>query len=140
MGVRALDPRTLQITLDHPCPYLPALAAHQAWFPVHRATIEKFGGFARRGTPWTRVGNFVGNGPFLLREWTPNARLVVVKNPRYWDAAHSRLNSVVFFPNESVATDESDFRAGQLHLTWDVLPERIAHYRAMDPPLVRVDP
>ena len=140
VGIRAVDPRTLRITLDHPCPYLPALAAHQAWFPVHRATIEKFGGFARRGTPWTRVGNFVGNGPFLLREWTPNARLVVVKNPRYWDAAHSRLNSVVFFPDESVATDESDFRAGQLHLTWDVLPERIEHYRAMDPPLVRVDP
>ena len=140
VGVRALGPRTLEITLDHPCPYLPALAAHQAWFPVHRATIERFGRSDQRGTPWTRVENFVGNGPFLLKEWTPNARLVVVRNPRYWDAAHCRLNSVVFFPNESVATDENNFRAGQLHLTWDVLPDRIEHYRKMDPPLVRADP
>ncbi len=140
VGVRALDPRTLQITLGHPCSYLPALAAHQEWFPVHRATLEKFGGFARRGTPWTRPENFVGNGAFLLKEWTPNARIVVVKNPRYWDAARSRLNSVVFFPNDNIAADENDFRAGQLHVTWDILPDRIAHYRNMTPPLVRIDP
>ena len=71
---------------SRPCPYLPALAAHQAWFPVHRPTIERFGAFARRGTAWTRPGNLVGNGPFLLKEWMPNARLVVGRNPRYWDA------------------------------------------------------
>ncbi len=140
VGVKALDARTLQITLDHPCPYLPALAAHQAWFPVHRATILKFGRFDQRGTAWTRPGNLVGNGPFLLTEWTPNSRLVVVKNPRYWDAARNRLNSVVFFPNENISVDENAFRAGQLHLTYDLLPERIGHYRRTAPQLLRVDP
>jgi oligopeptide transport system substrate-binding protein len=140
VGVRAVDSRTLRITLEHPCPYLPALAAHQAWFPVHRATLERFGAFARRGTAWTRPGNFVGNGPFLLKEWIPNSRLAVARNPGYWDAARNRLQAVVFFPNDSIATDESEFRAGQLHATWDVLPDHIARYRAMNPPLVRVDP
>jgi oligopeptide transport system substrate-binding protein len=64
----------------------------------------------------------------------------VVRNPRYWDAAHSRLNAVVFFPNDNIAADEADFRAGQLHVTWELLPDRIAHYREMTPPRARVDP
>ena len=140
LGAQAPDPRTLRITLGQPCPYLPALAAHQAWFPVHRPTIERFGAFDRRGTAWTRPGNLVGNGPFILKEWIPNARLTVAANPLYWDAGRNRLRAVVFFPNDNVAADEANFRAGQLHLTWDLLPDRIAHYRATAPSLLRIDP
>ena len=140
LGVRAVDPHTLALTLGEPCPWLLALAAHQAWFPVHRATIEKFGGMDQRGTRWTRPGNFVGNGAFALKEWTPNSRLIVEKNPYYWDAAHNRLNAVVFFPNEDIATDERNFRAGQLHLTYDLPPEKIATYRDEAPQFLRIDP
>jgi oligopeptide transport system substrate-binding protein len=140
VGVSALDAQTLRIELEHPCPYLPSLAAHQAWFPVQRATLEKFGAFEKRGTAWTRPGNLVGNGPFVLKEWSPNARIVVVKNPRYWDAAKNRLNSVVFFPNDNIATDESNFQTGQLDITWDLLPDRIEHYKKAAPQLLRIDP
>ena len=140
VGVSAPDAHTLRLELGHPCPYLPALAALPSWFPVHRATIEKFGRPDQRGTAWTRPGNLVGNGPFVLAEWSPNARIVVAKNPQYWDAAHTTLNAVVFFPDESIATDENTFRAGQLHLTNDLLPDRIAHYRQTAPDTLRIDP
>jgi oligopeptide transport system substrate-binding protein len=140
VGVSAVNDQTLEITLDHPCPFLPAIAAHQSWFPVHRATLEKFGAGDRRGTAWTRPGNLVGNGAFTLSEWSPNDRIVVVRNPRYWDSAHNRLASVVFFPNDNIASDESSFRAGQLHATYDLLPDRIGHYRAEAPQDLRVDP
>lgn len=140
VGARALDARTLQVTLEHPCPFLPAVVAHQSWFPVHRATVEKFGRMDQRGTRWTRPGNFVGNGPFMLKEWTPNARVVAVKNPLYWDAAHNHLSSVVFFPTDDIATDESNFRAGQVHSTYDLLPDRIEHYRREAPQFLRIDP
>ncbi len=139
LGARALDPRTLQLVLGKPCPWLLALAAQQAWFPVHRATIEKFGAMDQRGTRWTRPENFVGNGAFALKEWTPNSRLVVEKNPHYWDVAHNRLNAVVFFPSEDIATDERSFRAGQLHLTYDLPPEKITTYREEAPQLLRID-
>ncbi|HZP61275.1 MAG TPA: peptide ABC transporter substrate-binding protein, partial [Opitutaceae bacterium] len=140
VGVKVLDPRTLQLVLEHPCPFLPAVAAHQAWYPVHRATIEKFGKMDQQGTRWTRPGNIVSNGPFLLQEWSQNARIVVVKNPFYWDAAHNRLNAVVFYPNDDIATDESNFRTGQVHVTYDLLPDRIARYRRESPQLLRIDP
>ena len=140
VGVRALDARTLRIDLARPCPYLPALAAHPAWFPVHRATIEKFGADTRRGTDWTRPGNLVGDGPFVLKEWVPNSRIVVVRNPLYWDAAHNSLQSVVFYPNEDVAADKANFRAGQLHVTYDLLPDHIDFYRRTAPESLRIDP
>jgi oligopeptide transport system substrate-binding protein len=140
VGATAVDERTLRIRLGHPCPFLPAIAAHQSWFPVHRGTLEKFGAGSRRGTAWTRPGNLVGNGPFLLSEWRPNDRIVVVRNPLYWDAANNHLESVVFFPNDNIGADESDFRAGQLHLTYDLLPDRIGHYRREAAGFLRVDP
>lgn len=139
LGIQVVNPLTLRLILQAPCPYLPSIAAHQAWFPVHRATIEKFGAYDRRGTAWTRPENMVSNGPFLLRTWAPHDRIVVEKNPRYWDAAHNRLNRVIFFPNENAASDEADFRAGQIHITFDLLPDHIAFYRRDDPQELRID-
>ena len=140
VGAKAPDPDTVELTLEAPCPYLPALTAHQVYFPVPRAVILKYGAMDQRGTAWTRAGHLIGNGPFQLQRWAPNDRIVVVKNPRYWDAAHNQLNSVVFFPNEDIAVDENNFRAGQLHLTYDLLPDRIRHYRETAPQFLRVDP
>jgi oligopeptide transport system substrate-binding protein len=140
VGAKALDARTLQVTLEHPCPFLPVVAAFQSWYPVHRATIEKFGRMDQPGTRWTRPENFVGNGPFALKEWSPNSRVVAVKNPFYWDAANNHLNTVIFFPNDNISTDESNFRAGQVHVTYDLLPDRIAYYRREAPQFLRIDP
>src|SRR5258708_4338494 len=140
VGVRALDDLTLQLNLAYPCPWLLAITAHQSWFPVHRATIEKFGAIDDKGTRWTRTENIVSHGPFKLKEWTPNARLVAVRNPYYWDAARGKLQSVVFYPNEDIATDEKNFRAGQLHITYDLPPDKIASYRAESHEKLRIDP
>jgi oligopeptide transport system substrate-binding protein len=140
VGAKALDARTLQVTLDHSCPFLPAVAAHQSWFPVHRATIEKFGRMDQRNSRWTRPENFVGDGPFKLQEWSPNSRIIVVKNPNYWDAMHNQLNAVVFFPTDNIATDEDNFRADQVHATYQLLPDRIEHYRREAPQFLRIDP
>ncbi len=140
VGARALDDRTLQLTLGAPCPWLLALTAHPTWLPVHQAVIEKFGPMDQPGTRWTRAGNLVGNGPFLLKEWTPNSRIVVERNPAYWDAGQGKLQRIIFFPNDNIATDEKNFRAGQLHLTYELAPEKIATYRAEAPEKLRVDP
>lgn len=140
VGVRAPDPLTVVLTLGAPCPYLPALVATPPWSPVHRAAIEAFGPPGRRGSAWTRPGNLVDDGPFVLREWTPHARVVVARNPRYWDDARNGLSAVVFYPTEDAQVDENAFRAGQLHVTFDLLPERVERYRREAPELLRVDP
>ena len=140
VGVRARDPRTLELTLARPTPYLAVAAALPVWFPVHRASIERLGRFDDRAVPWTRPATLVGNGPFVLREWSPGNRVVVARNPDYWDASRVRLNAIVFYPIENAAAQEAAFRAGQLHLTSDVPLARIAAYRRDDPAVLRIDP
>ena len=139
VGVDAPDAATLRITLERPTPYLPALAAHNTWLPVHRPVIEKFGRMDEKGTKWTRPGNLVGNGAFTLAEWVPNARVAVVKNPLYWNAAMTRLNRVEFFPFEQAVTEELNYRSGQLHATYTLPTSKIAAYRAHRPADLRVD-
>jgi oligopeptide transport system substrate-binding protein len=140
VGVKALGPRTLQVTLERPTPYLPALASHTTWLPVHRATIEKFGRMDEKGTKWALPGNLVGNGAFTLAEWVPNARVSVVRNPMYWDAAHTRLNRIEFYPIEKPDIEDLNYRSGQLHVTYRLPVGRVASYRDHRPVDMRVDP
>ncbi|MBS0632438.1 MAG: peptide ABC transporter substrate-binding protein [Verrucomicrobia bacterium] len=140
VGVAVIDPLTLRLTLEHPTPYLPALAAHPTWMPVHRATIEKYGRIDDRSTAWTNPGNLVGNGAFTLTEWHANDRIVVAKNPRYRDAAQNHLNRVVFLPVENAEVEERNFRAGQVHVTFSLPAAKLPTYRAESPSPLRVDP
>jgi oligopeptide transport system substrate-binding protein len=140
VGVEALDDRTLRLTLERPTPYLLTLAAHNSWLPVHRASIEQSGAIEDRTSPWTRPGRLVGNGAFTLTEWRPNDRIIVTKNPCYWDAAHNRLERVVFFPTENPEVDEHNFRAGQVHVTNSLPTTKIAGYRTRDPARFHSDP
>jgi oligopeptide transport system substrate-binding protein len=129
VGVRAVDDRTLVLQLRHPVPYLPGLVAQICWFPVHRATLEKFGGVDRRATAWTRPEHHVGNGAFVLKEWRPAQHVRVVKSATYWDRDRVRLNEAYFHPIENLATAEAGFRSGQLHVTLAPL-DRILGYQA----------
>jgi oligopeptide transport system substrate-binding protein len=140
LGISAPDPRTLRIELVRPTPYLPVLVALPSWYPVNPRVLEHFGATAKRSTPWTRPGNLVGNGPFTLDEWTPNARIVVTKNPAYWDADTVTLQQIVFLPNESPDAEERDFRAGQSHVTFSIPVSKLDAYRRDAPEQLRVDP
>ncbi len=140
VGAKALDARTLQLTLDRPTPYLLSLTAHQAWFPVHSASVLKAGEAHARGTGWTRPGKLIGNGAFTLTEWKPDQHILVTKNPRYHGAAQNQIEAVKFFPVADPSVDERAFRAGQMHITYDVLPDRLDAWRREDPAKLRIDP
>ena len=140
VGAKALDPLTLEITREKPTPYLPALASHTTWLPVHQATVEKYGKMDEKGTKWTRPGNLVGNGAFTLVEWIPNGRIAVEKNPQYWDAANVRLHRVEFYPIEKPDLEELNYRSGQLHSTYALPMAKIEPYREHQPSDLAVDP
>ena len=140
VGVRALDERTLMVELNAPTPYFLQLMDHHSYFPVHPPTIERFDAFSERGTRWTRPGNFVGNGPFMLKDWKLNRILSIEKSPTYWDADKVRLQEIYFYPISNNTTEERMFRAGQLHITDKVPNEKIAVYRKNQPDALRITP
>ena len=140
VGVKALDDKTLEITLIAPMPYFPLMLKHYSWFPVNPRTIEEHGGMTNYGGEWIKVGNFVGNGAFRLKSWTTNQMLEVEKNPDYWDADKVKLNGIRFFPIESVDTENRMFEAGQLHVAYEVPLHKISLYQQESPELIRTDP
>jgi oligopeptide transport system substrate-binding protein len=139
VGVHVIDERTLQVELTAPTPYFLQLISHHSYFPVPKHVITKFGSETDRFSPWTRLGNFVGNGPFRLTGWKLNKFLRVERNPEYWDAAHVRLNAIVFYPTENISTEERMFRSGQLHYTNDTPIDKIPRYKAEHPEQIRLD-
>ena len=140
VGVRALDAHTLQLTLRGPTPYLLGVLQHMSWYPVHPPTIEKFGGMTKIGSKWTRLGNFIGNGPFTLTKWRLNARIEVAKAPGYWDAEHIKLNGIRFLPIDNAETEQRAFRREAVHLTATVPPHRTVWARKNMPDQLKIEP
>lgn len=119
LGVKAVDDKTFQVTLAKAAPYFLGLIRHNTFLPVHKATVEKF------GQDWTKPGNIVGNGAFTMQEWTPQASMTLVKNPNYYDAANVKLDKIVYYPTEDISEEFKRYRAGELHITYEVPSDQI---------------
>jgi len=139
VGVEAVDSGTLKVTLEGPTPHFLSMLKHYSWFPVHPPTIEKHGGMNELASNWTRL-EYVGNGPFRLKEWIPNQIIRVVKSDTYWDRGTVSLNEVHFIPIDNLNTEEAAFRNREIHLTNSVPPTKIRDYLRNDPEWIRVDP
>jgi oligopeptide transport system substrate-binding protein len=140
VGFRAIDDRTLEVRLRHPAGYLLKTMASRVWFPVPMHVLEKFGPVFKPGSPWTRAGNLVCNGPFVLHEWQPNRHVEVRRSPTYWNRATVRLSGVRFVPMENQSAEEAAFRAGQLHLTMSVPLTKLDVYRREAPEQLKIHP
>ena len=88
VGVKALDDRTLQVTLTSEQPWFVGQAAHHSFLAVHKATVERY------GTKWTEPSNIVTNGPFELADWKHDASITLVKNPDWRGADQVALDRV----------------------------------------------
>lgn len=132
LGVKAIDATTLEITLEQAVPYFVQMMGHTTVKPVHRATIEKF------GDQWTKPENFVGNGAYTPETWVINERLVLKRNPNYWDDAHTVINQVTYLPIENQNADMNRFLAGEVDMTYEVPVEQFKRLQKEHPESVTV--
>ncbi|MCL2719759.1 MAG: peptide ABC transporter substrate-binding protein [Treponema sp.] len=119
VAIRAVDPRTLEVTLVGPVGYAIDIMAHYAFSPLPMHVINA------HGTNWTRVENIVGNGPFVLSENIPGNRITVVPNEKYWDKANVHLTKITFLPIEDQNTSYNAFLNGEIDWGTDVPLARI---------------
>ncbi len=122
VGFRASDAQTLVVTLEQPSPLFLAYVASGPWIPVNPRVAAQY------GRQWTRPENFVGNGPFTLAEWRPHQRIVVRKNPRYFESGRVRLDEIDFVAFDNEGAEERAYRAGQIDLTMAVPNAKLATY------------
>ena len=111
LGVEALDGHTLRVRLNGPTPYLLDLLAQQYMYPVYEPAITQY------GDNWVRPEHLVCNGAFVLRENVLGSRMTLEKNDRYWDAAHVRLQRVVYYILTDGSAQVSRFLAGDVDWT-----------------------
>ncbi|MFA6450755.1 MAG: peptide ABC transporter substrate-binding protein, partial [bacterium] len=107
VGLKVLDPYTLQITLEYPTHYWLDLLAFQTAMPINKKCVEKY------GDKWTRPENIVTNGPYSLKVWKPKDYMELVKSPTYYDAAKVRLEKITIFTIEDNISSIHMFEAGQ---------------------------
>ena len=111
LGVVALDDYTLQVTLDKPLPYFLKMLPHATTFAVPRWTIEE------HGAAWTRAENIVVNGPYKITQYNIGERIVMERNPMYWNNENIILDEAVFH----IISDENQafnrYAAGELDST-----------------------
>ncbi len=123
LGVRALDPATLEITLEHPSPIFLDALTHMTAMPVHRPSMARWGdGFAR-------AGRMIGNGAFVLARYVPNDRLVLVKNPYFHDAAAVALEREEIVPIPDRSAGLRRFMAGELDSYNEIPNDQIGFIR-----------
>ncbi|WP_114193769.1 oligopeptide ABC transporter substrate-binding protein OppA [Edaphovirga cremea] len=135
LGVKAIDDHTLEVTLSEPVPYFVKMLSHTAMKPVNQKTVEKF------GDKWTLPENYVSNGAYKLKAWTVNERIVLERNPEYWDNEKTIINQVTYLPISSEVTDVNRYRSGEIDMTYNNMPiELFQKLKKEVPTEVHVDP
>ncbi len=134
LAVSAPDARTLVVELEHPAPYLAEFMTHASTFPVPRHVVEQF------GNQWTRAGNYVSNGPYILEEWVPNDHITSVKNPGFYDAENVAIDRVIYYPTSDYAAGLQRFRAGELDIQARLPAAQIEWIRANIPDTIDLQP
>ena len=124
LGVRAVDEATLEITLEYAAPYFIAQLAHMTAKPLHRKSIEAF------GSDFVRPAHMVTNGAFMLKQFVPNDRIILTKNPSYYDAANVALDGEIFYSLEDRGAALRRFMAGEIQSYNDVPAEQIGFVRS----------
>jgi len=98
VGYKALDDKTLEITFKAPgLGNLYSLNSN-GFHPVQQAFVEK------AGVTYGSEKEFVlGNGPFVITEWSHENTIVLEKNPNYWNADSINITKLTGIAN--VAND-----------------------------------
>lgn len=91
LGVKVVDDKTLEITLENPTPYFMSLTDTRAMYPVRQDLVEQYGE-SYGAEPET----VIGNGPFKIESWKHNSEIVLVKNEEYWDKDSVNLEKVTW--------------------------------------------
>ena len=108
VGIKVIDPKTIEITLEAPTPYFLELIAFKTYYPIHKATAEA-------NPQWyTEADDYVSNGAFTLADWQHSGSITLKKNEQYWDAAAVNLSTVNIEMVETESTQITKFDNGEI--------------------------
>lgn len=111
LGIKALDERTVEISLSKPTPYFMSLMSIKTFFPLPTKLVEE------KGDQWTRAENIATNGAYTLSKWVPNEYVEVTRNPNYWDNDSTVINKVTYLGLSSQNAELIRYQSGEIDMT-----------------------
>lgn len=127
MGVKALDEKTLEVTLNFPCSYFLSLTTFYTYMPVRKDCVET-------GEGWEKnPATCISNGPFVLEEYEIGSHLKMKKNENYYDAKNVRLAGIKGLMIVDATTAHSAYQAGEIHINETIPQDEVPKLIAEDP-------
>ena len=121
LGIKALDEKTVEVTLTTPTPYFLEVCAFPATYPVRKDVVE-----ASKDDTWaTDPATYIGNGPYVLKSWEHQAKMTYVKNENYYDFKNLGPDTINFVLMEDKNTILSAFKNGEILFGDDLPSEEI---------------
>lgn len=109
LGVKVIDDKTLEVTLNYPTPYFLELVAFPTFFPVNKKNDLLKPDWAGEASSY-----YISNGPFRLKKWDHENEIELRKNPQYWDANSVKLQSIYLAMIDDTTTEFYMFEMGEL--------------------------
>lgn len=133
VGVKALDDKTLEVTLETPTAYFLELTAFYTYFPVNKNVVES-------NPDWAKdPSTYVTNGPFKLVEWKHNDQIILEKNEDYYNADKIKLDGIDLDIIEDQNTAWQKYEGGEYHILVDVPTSVVAQLKAENNPELNID-
>jgi peptide/nickel transport system substrate-binding protein len=138
--VKKVDDYTVDLILSGPNPVLlPNLVdfriMSKSWSAKNKSeNVQDFKAkediFASRNTN--------GTGPYILKTWEPEKRIVLEANPAWWDKIEGNVTEVIYTPIKSDSTRVAALLAGDVDLLTDLPTQDVTRLRT-DPKLKVLD-
>ena len=126
LAVKALDDKTLEVTLANYVAYWNELLAFPAYFPVREDVVSN--------ESWaTDPSTYVSNGMYKLTAWEHNSVITLTKNPDHPDADQVTMDEIKFYLSDDANNMLSNFKNGDWLLIDDVPNEEIPALKVQYP-------
>ena len=132
LNVKAIDDKTLEVTLANAVSYWNELLAFPTYFPVREDVVADEG--------WaTDPSTYVSNGPYTMAGWDHNSLITLEKNPNYVDADSITMDSILFYLSDDANNMVANFKNGEWQLIDDVPTNEMAALKAEYPDEYKVE-
>src|SRR5206468_3850980 len=123
-GMETPDKHTLRVHLKTPNTLFPQNVAEPVTLIFSREVLEEDGDLKKR---------LIGTGPYILKEHTRKVRIVLQRNPDYYDKGRPYVDEYVILSTPDAATRQAAFRTGQADFIWVASPSEAELIRKTNP-------
>jgi len=124
LGIKALDDKTVEITLEAPCAYFISLCGFASLMPVRQDIVEKY------GADWTKPENIVTNGAYKYSAWVHDSYISMVKNELYYDYENLGPDEIKWWLSDDETAIISAYQSGEYQFVDTFPTEMIASLKA----------